>query len=48
MLLLINKKELMDEYVNTRAFNVISWIASGAMVVLTIAWFWMTFGHHSG
>ena len=48
MLLLINKKELMDEYVNSRLFNVIAWIASAAMVFLTIAWFWMTFGPHRG
>jgi Mn2+/Fe2+ NRAMP family transporter len=46
MLLLINKKELMDEYVNKPTFNVISWIASGAMVLLTAAWFWMTFVQH--
>ena len=25
MLLLINKKELMGEYVNTRLFNVVAW-----------------------
>lgn len=48
MLMLINKKDLMDEYVNAPTFNVIAWIASGAMVALTLAWFWMTFGHHSG
>jgi Mn2+/Fe2+ NRAMP family transporter len=48
MLLLINKKELMDEYVNGTTFNVIAWVASGAMVLLTVAWFWMTFGHHPG
>jgi len=48
MLLLINKKELMEEYVNTTSFNVIAWIASGAMVLLTVAWFWMTFGHRAG
>ena len=46
MLLLINKKDLMDEYVNKPTFNVISWIASGAMVLLTAAWFWMTFVQH--
>jgi Mn2+/Fe2+ NRAMP family transporter len=38
MLLLINKKELMGEYVNTRLFNVIAWATTGIMVVLTVAY----------
>jgi Mn2+/Fe2+ NRAMP family transporter len=40
MLLLINKKELMGEYVNTRLFNVVAWITTVVMIGLTIAWFW--------
>jgi Mn2+/Fe2+ NRAMP family transporter len=40
MLLLINKKELMGEYVNTRAFNVIAWMTTAVMILLTVAWFW--------
>ncbi len=40
MLLLINKKELMGEYVNTRLFNVIAWATTGIMIVLTVAYFW--------
>ena len=40
MLLLINKKELMGEYVNTRLFNVIAWATTVIMIGLTIAWFW--------
>jgi Mn2+/Fe2+ NRAMP family transporter len=40
MLLLINKKELMGEYVNTRLFNVVAWVTTGVMIVLTLAWFW--------
>ena len=40
MLLLINKKELMGEYVNTRLFNVVAWATTGVMIVLTIVWFW--------
>jgi NRAMP (natural resistance-associated macrophage protein)-like metal ion transporter len=40
MLLLINKKELMGEYVNTRLFNVIAWATTGIMIVLTAAYFW--------
>src|SRR5205807_5327059 len=40
MLLLINKKELMGEYVNRPLFNVIAWATTGLMIVLTVVWFW--------
>ena len=40
MLLLINKKELMGTYVNSRLFNVIAWATTLIMIVLTAAWFW--------
>ena len=40
MLLLINKKELMGDYVNTRLFNVVAWATTVVMIVLTVAWFW--------
>jgi Mn2+/Fe2+ NRAMP family transporter len=40
MLLLINKKELMGEYVNTRFFNAVAWLTTGVMITLTLAWFW--------
>ena len=40
MLLLINRKDLMGEYVNTRFFNVIAWLTTAVMILLTIAWFW--------
>jgi NRAMP (natural resistance-associated macrophage protein)-like metal ion transporter len=40
MLLLINKKELMGEYVNSHLFNAIAWVTTVVMVGLTIAWFW--------
>jgi Mn2+/Fe2+ NRAMP family transporter len=40
MLLLINKKELMGEYVNTRWFNAVAWVTTVVMVGLTVAWFW--------
>ena len=38
MLLLINKKELMGEYVNTRLFNVIAWGTTVIMIVLTVTY----------
>jgi Mn2+/Fe2+ NRAMP family transporter len=41
MLLLINKKELMGEYVNTRLFNVVAWattvIVTGLSIALAVA-----------
>jgi Mn2+/Fe2+ NRAMP family transporter len=40
MLLLINKKELMGEYVNTRLFNTVAWVTTVVMIGLTVAWFW--------
>ena len=40
MLLLINKKELMGAYVNTRLFNTVAWGTTIIMVGLSLAWFW--------
>jgi NRAMP (natural resistance-associated macrophage protein)-like metal ion transporter len=40
MLLLINKKELMGEYVNSRLFNAVAWLTTVVMIGLTIAYFW--------
>jgi Mn2+/Fe2+ NRAMP family transporter len=40
MLLLINKKELMEDHVNTRSFNVIAWATTVIMIVLTLVLLW--------
>lgn len=40
MLLLVNKKELMGEYVNSRFNNVISWVTTAVMIFLSLAFFW--------
>ncbi len=40
MLLLINKKDLMGSYRNSRLFNVIAWATTVIMIALTLAWFW--------
>jgi NRAMP (natural resistance-associated macrophage protein)-like metal ion transporter len=40
MLLLINKKDLMGEYVNKPLFNLVAWATTAIMIVLTVAWFW--------
>jgi Mn2+/Fe2+ NRAMP family transporter len=39
-LLLINKKELMDEYVNSRTFNVVAWGTTVILIGLTVALVW--------
>ena len=40
MLLLVNKRELMDTYVNSPLYNVIAWATTIIMIGLTIALFW--------
>ncbi|HVI10997.1 MAG TPA: Nramp family divalent metal transporter [Candidatus Binatia bacterium] len=40
MLLLVNKKELMGNYVNTPLFNFVAWLTTVVMIGLTIAYFW--------
>ena len=40
MLLLINKKELMGEYVNTHLFNAVAWLTTIVMIALTLGYFW--------
>ncbi len=40
MLLLVNRKELMGEFTNTWAMNVVAWATTVVMIVLTVAWFW--------
>jgi len=40
MLLLINKKDLMGKYTNSRFFNWVAWVTTVVMIALTIAWFW--------
>jgi Mn2+/Fe2+ NRAMP family transporter len=40
MLLLINKKELMGPFVNTRLFDAVAWGTTIIMIGLSLAWFW--------
>ena len=42
MLILVNRKELMGEYRNSRLTNVIAWGTSVIIIVLTIAMVWTT------
>ncbi|MHB8413022.1 MAG: Nramp family divalent metal transporter [Candidatus Acidiferrales bacterium] len=37
VLLLVNRRSLMGEYVNGRIFNVVAWVISIAMIILTLA-----------
>jgi Mn2+/Fe2+ NRAMP family transporter len=36
MLVLINNKDIMGEYVNSRLFNIVAWLATGIMIGLTV------------
>jgi Mn2+/Fe2+ NRAMP family transporter len=40
MLLLVNKKELMGDYVNSRTYNIIAWITTVVMILLSVAYVW--------
>ncbi|HZR59242.1 MAG TPA: Nramp family divalent metal transporter [Terriglobales bacterium] len=40
MLLLVNKKDLMGNYVNSRLYNAIAWTTTVIMTVLSLAYFW--------
>ena len=42
MILLINKKELMGEWANSRWFNLVSWIAVVVIIGLTLAYVGIT------
>jgi Mn2+/Fe2+ NRAMP family transporter len=33
---LVNRRDLMGEYVNTLTFNIIAWVTAVAMIVLTL------------
>jgi Mn2+/Fe2+ NRAMP family transporter len=48
MLLLINNKDLMEEHVNTRPFNVIAWATTAITIVLTVVLVWNTLRGGSG
>jgi Mn2+/Fe2+ NRAMP family transporter len=40
MLLLVNKKELMGDFVNSRVYNIVAWITTVVMTVLALAFCW--------
>src|SRR6185312_14789126 len=42
MLLLVNKKDLRGEYVNSRTYNIVAWGLTAVMVVLSVPFVWDT------
>lgn len=47
VLLLVNRRDLMGKHTNTRTFNVIAWLVSIAMIVLTLVLVYAAFFHPS-
>jgi len=45
MLLLVNKKDLMGEYVNSRLFNIVAWALTAVMIALSVPFVWDTVRH---
>ena len=48
MLLLINRRDLMGDYVNTSTFNVVAWVTAVAVIALTLVLVYVTIVHPSG
>jgi Mn2+/Fe2+ NRAMP family transporter len=48
MLLLINKKELMGEYVNSHLFNAVAWATTILIVGLSLALAWASVSGKAG
>ena len=46
MLILINKKEVMGEYINSKPVNVLAWSTCVILIVLSLSWFWTTVTGH--
>ncbi len=47
ILLLVNRKDLMGEYVNTPTFNILAWVTTIAMIALTLILVYVTLFHSS-
>ena len=47
MLLLINRRDLMGDYVNTPTFNVVAWVTAVAVIALTLVLVYVTILHPS-
>ena len=38
MILLVNKRDLMQEWANSRSYNLVAWVTVVVMIGLTLAW----------
>jgi len=47
MLLLINRRDLMGDFVNTHTLNVVGWVTAVAVIVLTLVLVYVTILHPS-
>lgn len=45
MLLLVNRRDLMGDHVNTHAFNIVAWITVVAVTALTLILVYVTLFH---
>jgi Mn2+/Fe2+ NRAMP family transporter len=48
MLLLVNRRDLMGDQVNTRTFNVVAWVTTIAMIALTLILVYASIFHAGG
>jgi Mn2+/Fe2+ NRAMP family transporter len=48
MLLLINRRDLMGDYVNSPTFNVVAWVTAIAVIILTLVLVYVTILHPNG
>ena len=48
MLLLINRRDLMGDFVNTPTFNAVAWITAIGVIILTLVLVYVTIHHPSG
>jgi len=48
MLLLVNRRDLMGDYVNTRTFNGVAWVTAIAVIALTLILVYVSLFHSSG
>jgi len=42
MLLLVNKKNLMGEFTNSRFYNIVAWALTVVMTILSVPFVWDT------
>src|SRR6202790_247418 len=48
MLLLVNRRDLMGDFVNTNTLNVVGWVTAVAVIILTLVLVYVTILHPSG